>query len=188
MFQGKYPLLLALMFGMTAGLIAYSWEKSISLRVREGWNPKRVLCAQRDMEEGAELDESMVDVCEMPEKYITASFIQVPDDESIQNLIPFGEKLIVPLKKSDPLLYSHFETRTAFGLSDAVPEQMLAVSIEVSEKASVSQLVRPNDHVDVIGVFRDTDGAERADEYHAVPKHHRPRDRPPHGHPADHGR
>ena len=46
------------------------------------------------------------------------------------------------------------------GLSAAVKRQMRAVSINVSGAASVSGMVKPNDHVDVIGTFNfpDDDG------------------------------
>jgi pilus assembly protein CpaB len=160
MLQGKYPLLIALVLGLMAGVIAYGAIKQQQKVVREGWAVKRILCAMQDIEEGSELGEEMVDVCEIPEKFVTESFIAVPESEDKESLIPYGQKVIVPLKKGDPILYSHFEARREFALSEAIPAKARAISIEVQEKSAVNQLVRPNDHVDVIGTFRDAEGKE----------------------------
>jgi pilus assembly protein CpaB len=160
MLQGKYPLLIALVLGLMAGVIAYSAIRAREKAVREGWGVKRVLCAQQDVDEGSELDESMVDVCEIPEKFVTESFIAVPETEDKDSLIPYGQKIIVPLRKGDPILYSHFEAKRETALSEAIPPKARAISLEVHEKSSVNTLIRPNDHVDVVGTFRDNDGKE----------------------------
>lgn len=160
MLQGKYPLLIALVLGLMAGVIAYSAIRQRERAVREGWGVKRILCAQADIEEGTELDDSMIDVCEIPEKFITESFISVPETEDKDSLVPYGQKVIVPLKKGDPILYSHFEARKEFALSEAIPSKARAISVEVAEKSAVNQLIRPNDHVDIVGTFRDNEGKE----------------------------
>lgn len=160
MLQGKYPLLIALVLGLMAGVIAYSAIRAREKAVREGWGVKRILCAQSDVDEGSELDESMVDVCEIPEKFVTESFIAVPETEDKDSLIPYGQKIIVPLRKGDPILYSHFEAKRETALSEAIPPKARAISLEVHEKSSVNTLIRPNDHVDVVGTFRDNDGKE----------------------------
>jgi pilus assembly protein CpaB len=38
------------------------------------------------------------------------------------------------------------------------------MSLEVSEKTSVNQLIRPNDHVDILGTFRQSDGAKNEEQ------------------------
>jgi len=62
----------------------------------------------------------------------------------------------VPLQVGDPLLWSQFETmRASERLSTKVQKKTRAITIEASKNASVGGWVRPNDHVDVIGTFRD---------------------------------
>jgi pilus assembly protein CpaB len=160
MLQGRYPLLIAIALGLMAGVIAYSAIKQREKAVREGWAVKRILCAQQDIEEGTELDESMIDVCEIPEKFVTESFIAVPDAEDKDSLVPYGQRIIVPLKKGDPLLYSHFDPRKEAALSEAIPAKARAISVDVGPKTAVNLLIQPNDHVDVVGTFRDNEGKE----------------------------
>lgn len=160
MLQGKYPLLIALVLGLMAGAIAYSYIQAKDKEVRAGWDVKRILCAAQDIDEGTPLDESMVDVCEIPDKFITDSFMVVKDTEDKDTLVPYGQKVIVPLKKGDPILVSHFEARRELALSEAIPVKARAISLSVQEKSAVNQLIRPNDHVDVVGTFRDEDGKE----------------------------
>jgi len=155
MLQGKYPLLIALVLGLLAGLIAYSAIKSRERQVREGWETARVLCAAKDVSEGTELDEDAVSICEIPEKFVTDSFIKIQGEETEADKLPYGQKVLVPLKKGDPILYSHFESQREFKLSEGIPEKARAIAVEIPEKGTVGQWVAPNDHVDVLGTFRD---------------------------------
>lgn len=163
MLQGKYPLLIALILGLLAGLIAYSAIKAREAAVRKGWETKQILCAKTDITEGTELEEEMIGICEIPEKFVTESFIVIPegdDDAAAAGVMPYGQKVLVPLKTGDPVLYSHFESQRNFTLSESIPLKARAISIELPEKSSVNQWVRPNDHVDVIGTFRDPNTRE----------------------------
>lgn len=159
MLQGKYPLLIALVLGLLAGVIAYSAIKARIVEVGKGWEPARILCATEDVMEGTELDGDMITTCEIPEMFITDSFIRIPDGDSGE-MMPYGQKVLVPLKAGDPVLYSHFESQRDFALSESIPEKARAIAIEVGAKASVNQWIRPNDHVDVIGTFRDGETRE----------------------------
>lgn len=162
MLQGKYPLIIAVILGLLAGLIAYSAIKAREVAVRKGWETKQVLCAKLDVAEGTELEEEMIGICEIPEKFVTDSFIVVPDgEEAASGVMPYGQKVLVPLKSRDPILYSHFESQRTFSLSESIPMKARAVAIEVNEKNSVNQWVRPNDHVDVIGTVRDPNTREQ---------------------------
>lgn len=160
MLQGKYPLLVALVLGLFAGVVAYSAIKSRERAVREGWDTKRVLCATVDIVEGTELDEDMIAVCEMPERFVTDSFIIVPEGDREGLIMPYGQRVLVPLRPRDPILYSHFESQRDFTLSEMIPAKGRAMALEVTEKNSVAQWIRPNDHVDVVGTFRDPETRE----------------------------
>jgi len=162
MLHGKYPLLIALFLGLMAGLIAYSAIKSREVAVRQGWETKQILCAAGDVAEGTELEEDLVGVCEIPERFVTDSFIVIPEGEgAVSAVMPYGQKLLVPLKARDPILYSHFESQRAINLSESIPMNARAIAINVSEKSAVSRWIRPNDHVDVLGTIRDPNTREQ---------------------------
>lgn len=155
MFQGKAPLLLALALGALSGATAWAAMRARDRKIRDRWQTTHVLCARRDIQEGAELLESMIAVKEFPAQFITASFIQAEEDGTIRQDSPVGQRVRVPLKAGDPLLLSHFESQHEPGFSSLITPKGRAVTIEVQEKNAVGLWVRPNDHVDVIGSFRD---------------------------------
>ncbi len=157
MLQGKYPLFIALGLGLLAGVIAYSAIKAREAAVRKGWETVQILCAKADITEGSELEEEAIGVCEIPEKFKTESFFVIENENTP---MPVGQKVLVPLKAGDPILYSHFESQRVFTLSESVPTRARAIAIEVVEKSSVNQWIRPNDHVDVIATFRDPNTRE----------------------------
>jgi len=156
--SGKNPLLIALALGLLAGLIAYSAIKTKERQVKAGWETVKILCAAVDIPEGSELDHDMVAVREIPEKFVTESFIRIDEEKgSKQDLSSFfNQRILVPLKAGDPILVSHFESSREAEFSTMINQKGRAVTLEVQEKQSVGQWVRPNDHVDIVGTFRDT--------------------------------
>ena len=156
MLSGKNPLLIALALGIIAGLVAYAGIKAKEKQVKAGWNTVKILCAGQDIAEGTELDRDMVQVRDIPEQFVTESFIRIEEDNSSKHDLPFGQRVLVPLKRGDPILISHFESQREAEFSTMINQKGRAVTIEVQEKQSVGQWVRPNDHVDIVGTFRDT--------------------------------
>ena len=151
MLKGKSPLVVALVLGLLAGVVAYSAIKKKEYDVRIGWNLTPVAVASQDIPEGTIVTFDMVAQRAVPEQFVTSSVVKPESASYIVN-----QKVLVPLQKGDPLLWSEFETtRAAERLSAKVQKQTRAMTIEVSATSSVGGWVRPNDHVDVIGNFRD---------------------------------
>lgn len=78
---------------------------------------------------------------------------QAVAEEDWQSVI--GRKLLFGHKEREVLFWSDIEggDPSAKGLSSDIKRQMRAVSINCTGAASVSSMVKPNDHVDVIGTF-----------------------------------
>src|SRR5205807_2294388 len=70
-------------------------------------------------------------------------------------LIAVGLGVLVPLKSGDPILLSHLEPAREVEFSTMIQAKGRAVTIDVQERNAVGLWVRPNDHVDVLGSFRD---------------------------------
>jgi len=155
--SGKNPLLIALALGLLAGATAWAALRARERSVRDRWRTVNVLCAKVDVAEGTELSAEMVAVKEMPAKFVTGSFIQADEHGSSEQQTPVGQRLLVPLKAGDPILVSHFESARDADLATLISPKGRAVTIDVQEKNAVGLWVRPNDHVDVIGSFRDPD-------------------------------
>ncbi|MBX5482004.1 MAG: Flp pilus assembly protein CpaB [Myxococcaceae bacterium] len=151
MLKGKTPLVVALVLGLLAGVVAYSAIKKKENDVRKGWNLVPVVVASQDIPEGTVVTFDMISQRSVPEQFVTSSVVKPESASYILN-----QKVLVPLQAGDPLLWSQFETtKAAERLSTKVQKKTRAVTIEASTTASVGGWVRPNDHVDVIGTFRD---------------------------------
>ena len=151
MLKGKTPLLVALVLAVFAGAIAFSAIKKKESDVRRGWNLVPVVVAASDIPEGTVVTLDMISQRPVPEQFVTSSVVR---PESASHVV--NQKILVPLQAGDPLLWSQFETmRASERLSTKVQKKTRAITIEATKNASVGGWVRPNDHVDVIGTFRD---------------------------------
>ena len=152
MLKGKTPLIIAIVLGVLAGAIAYTAIKRQERAVRAGWNLVPVIVANQDIPEGTVVSYEMVSQRPIPEQFVTSSVVK-PDSASYI----VGQKVLVPLQAGDPLLWSQFETsKAAERLSSLVMSKGRAFSIDIQgARMSVGGWIRPNDHIDIIGAFRD---------------------------------
>ncbi len=151
MLKGKTPLIVALVLGLFAGLIAYSAVRKKESDVRRGWNLIPVVVAAVDISEGTVVTFDMISQRSVPEQFVTSSVVK-PDSASYV----VNQKVLVPVQAGDPLLWSQFETtRAGERLSAKVQKKTRAMTLDVGKSSSVGGWVRPNDHVDIIGTFKD---------------------------------
>jgi len=151
MLKGKTPLLVALVLGIFAGVIAYSAVRKKEADVRRGWNLVPVVVAAVDLGEGTVVTFDMISQRSVPEQFVTSSVVK-PDSASYV----VNQKVLVPVQAGDPLLWSQFETtKAAERLSAKVQKKARAITIEAKATTAVGGWVRPNDHVDIIGTFKD---------------------------------
>jgi pilus assembly protein CpaB len=151
MLKGRVPLVIALVLALLAGTFFWLAVEGERQKVRRGWTLVPVVVAAQDVPEGAVLDLDMVQQQPIPEQFVTGSVVR-PD--SVNYVV--GQKVMVPLQRGDPILWSHFEsTRGTEMLSTMIQKQGRAINVAVDDITSVGQWVRPNDHVDILGTFRD---------------------------------
>ena len=83
--------------------------------------------------------------------FVTSSVVK-PDSASYV----VNQKVLVPVQAGDPLLWSEFETtRATERLSTRVMKKARAITIDTGKATSVGGWIRPNDHVDIVGTFKD---------------------------------
>lgn len=153
MLQGRVPLILAGLFAVLAGLVAFLAVKRRGDEISSGWEPVRVLVAKKDMPPGVTLSEDNLATGLMPKQMVTKSVVTVEDHRKTP---VFGRKLAQPMLAGDGLLWSHVYTKTGEAhLAEAVQDKGRAVSIRVGAESSVHHWVEPGDRVDVLGTFRD---------------------------------
>jgi len=73
--------------------------------------------------------------------------------ESVRDIL--GKKLLFNISYRDPIQWSDIDVpaQGTAGLAEMIMPTMRAVSIPVDAIASVSGMVKPNDHVDILGTF-----------------------------------
>ena len=152
MLRGKTPLLVAIILGVLAGAFAFTAIKRKERELREGWNLVPVIVANQDVGEGTVVTFEMISQRPIPEQFVTSSVVK-PDSASYV----VGQRVLVPLQAGDPLVWSQFETsKVSERLSTLIQSQGRALTLDITgSKMNVGGWVRPNDHVDVIGAFRD---------------------------------
>ena len=149
--RGRSPLLIAGVLGLVAGIVAFSAIKKREVDVRRGWNLVPVVVAAVDISEGTVVTFDMISQRSVPEQFVTSSVVK-PDSASYV----VNQKVLVAVQAGDPMLWSQFETtKAAERLSTKVQKKARALTIEAAKTTAVGGWVRPNDHVDLIGTFKD---------------------------------
>ncbi|MHB8877947.1 MAG: Flp pilus assembly protein CpaB [Myxococcaceae bacterium] len=154
--RGRAPLAIAAGLGMLAAAVAYSAIAKQEADVRRGWNLVSVVVAAADLPEGSVLTYDLISQRAIPEQFVTSSVVK-PDSASYV----VNQKVLVPVQAGDPLLWSQFETsRAAERLSSKIQKSARAITVEAGKTTAVGGWVRPNDHVDIIGAFKDPQTSE----------------------------
>ena len=149
--RGRAPLAVAGLLGVLAAVVAYSAVMKQQADVRKGWNLVTVVVASQDIAEGTVVSFDMVSQRAVPEQFVTSSVVKPDSASYIVN-----QKVLVPVQAGDPMLWSQFETtKAAERLSTKVQKSARAITIEASKTTAVGGWVRPSDHVDIIGSFKD---------------------------------
>ena len=118
-----------------------------------------VLCFAKDVPRGTVVSEKDLGYLTVPAIGMRGQAVL---KENLRDVL--GRKLMFGHKEKDILCWSDIEggDPSVTGLSADIKRQMRAVSINCSGAASVSGMVKPNDHVDVIGTFNMSDPGKPA--------------------------
>src|SRR4051812_23352990 len=99
MLKGKTPLMVALVLGLLAGVVAYSAIKKQEHDVRAGWELVPVVVAATDIAEGSVVTFEMISQRSVPSQFVTSSVVK-PDSASYV----VNQKVLVPVQAGDPML------------------------------------------------------------------------------------
>ena len=157
---------IVLVVSLTAGLLAAvltrvcisakdAEVKALNDSINRRYGTMEVLCFAREIPSGSELAKSDLGLKTVPAVGMRGQALTA---ENVADVV--GRRVLIGHKRGDVVFWSDIEggDPSATGLSADVKRQMRAVSINCTGAASVSSMVRPNDHVDVIGTF-DFEGA-----------------------------
>ena len=143
--------------GCLAAFLAHAWLRARGAEVdrrlaaiERSQKTAEILGARHALPKGAVLKRE--DVAPMRTLAAVTSDDNIPADQAV---LVLGRPLLHAVSAEDPILWSYIDggRDASRGLADSIQARMRAVSIPVSGAAAVSGLVRPNDHVDVLGSF-----------------------------------
>jgi pilus assembly protein CpaB len=137
---------LALIALLSLLLYSQSLQKEVG-----GGRKVSVLVAATEIPAGARLAKSSLAVREVPEAYVHQAALRQGEEAQVIGR-PVADKIV----QGQPILWSDFELQkspAARRLSAAVQKGQRAVTIPVDISGSLGGMLRPGDHVDVLGTF-----------------------------------
>lgn len=128
--------------------LLYSWvqEKNKKMTIQFG-KRKTVVVAKKNINEMYPLDETVVEVMEIPEEYIAPQAVTNPSDLR-------GYVALTPIIKGEQILKTKISRPGALtGLSYQVSPGKRAVTIPIDDMRGVARLLKPGDRVDLIAAI-----------------------------------
>src|SRR6267154_687719 len=117
----------------------------------------KVVVASRDVARGEPIGPDRFAVREIPAKYVHASALR---PEQFDQFV--GQRLAASLKTGEALLDVHLES-TSLVFSSTLAKGNRALTTEVDEVNSISGMLRPSDHIDLMVTARPTGGGNTAE-------------------------
>lgn len=140
----------AVVLGLLAVLFGARYLDSAKADIASGVEPVSVLVATRDVPAGTPaeqlLDQEFAAEKDVPRQYVA--------DGAISSLGSIkGKVLAVPLTRGEQLTSSRFKVAEDVGLTYALPEGYVAISVPDNPARGVSGFIAPGDYVMVISSF-----------------------------------
>lgn len=121
-----------------------------------------VLVAAHDLSYGAELQDADIKWMDWPKDAIPPGVIQKSADANAPDALK-GSHVRTPISAGEPVRKERLIKGVTAGLmSTMLPAGMRAVAIDVSLNSTAGGFILPNDHVDVIRVYRDAAASKDA--------------------------
>jgi len=146
----KIILLIAIVAGIAAFWLTGKYLRYERERILGGAKRVFVVVAYRDLPAGTVLKDADLAKSLVFQSNVGGRAIM---PESVREII--GKKLLYNIGRGDPIQWSDVDVpyKGEAGLAETINPSMRAISISVDAVASVSAMVKPNDHVDILGTF-----------------------------------
>ncbi len=107
-----------------------------------------VLVAKKDIKPGTIITKDYLIALPQPKRYISHNTIQQKDEDAVA-----GHRAVMQVEKGEPLQWTMLGAAKGSGFTSLIKDGERAISIAVDNQSSVSGLIRPGDHVDILGTF-----------------------------------
>lgn len=107
-----------------------------------------VLVAKTDIKPGSIITKDNLTAMPQPKRYLSHNTIQQKNEDAV-----IGHRSVMQVEKGEPLQWTMLGAAKGSGFTSLIKEGERAISIPVDNQSSVSGLIRPGDHVDILGTF-----------------------------------
>jgi pilus assembly protein CpaB len=155
----KKKLVVAVGLAVIAMASLYLYSRSLQNEVAGG-QKVTILVAAEDIDVGQRLTKANLAQREVPEAYVHQASVKRGEENVI-----LGRPVTVKISQGQPILWSDFDVQRAGGtkrLSAAVQKGQRALTIPVDLSGSLAGMLRPGDHVDIMGTFAKGQGTDWA--------------------------
>lgn len=145
--------------GLIAMVCLWLYARGLA-REAVGGRKIAVVMAGAELAAGAHLDRGQLAVQEVPEAYLHAAAVRQGEEAQLA-----GKVLLHRLERGQPVLWSDVEVErsaAARRLAAAVPKGQRAITLPVELSGSLAGLLRPGDHIDLLGTFARSQGSDFA--------------------------
>jgi pilus assembly protein CpaB len=148
--KNKLVLVVAMLVGILAFWLSARYLANERARLYEGAVKIKVIVAKMDIPAMTELKTSDLAMKSVYKSAVGDNVFLPEDFDKIK-----GKRLKYPLKRGEPVWWTHVDMPREIqsGLAPVIQKERRALSIAISGSAAVSGLIKPNDHVDVLGTF-----------------------------------
>ncbi len=153
----KIVLIVAVAAGLVAALLTRTYLSAKDAEIArekaaftKAHGVMEVLCYNKNVPGGTVVSADNIGKKSVPAAGLRGQALTENDFQTVA-----GRKIITSHRRGDILFWSDIEggNPSAGGLAADIRRSMRAISINASGAAAVSGMIRPNDHVDVIGTF-----------------------------------
>jgi pilus assembly protein CpaB len=148
--KNKLVLLIAVMVGIVAFWLSARYLDKERDKLYEGAVKIEVIAAARDLPAMTVIQTKDLGKKEVYKSAVGENVFRVEDLQKLK-----GKRLKYPVKRGAPIMWSQVDMPQDLqtGLAPVIKKRNRAISIAISGAPAVSGLVKPNDHVDILGTF-----------------------------------
>lgn len=146
-----------------AVFLLYSWsqEQKAAMHKKFG-SKKQVVIAAKDITEMQPIDESMLEVADVPASFVQPKALQSPE-------VAIGQLAAAPIKKGEQIL----DTKLLLpgkdtGLSSQVTPGKRAITIPIDDMRGIARLIKPGDRIDLITALDSGAGMDKKKEIRTI--------------------
>lgn len=155
--SGSKLLIIAVICGALAGGAAWLYLKSKEAQYREAYKPPverkvTLIVPRKDIGKAEVISKEKVAALDVPAQFVPSGAVLAQDWKKLE-----GRMVEAPLQKGKPITWSAVEGQAVSRFSENVELGKRAKTVKISKVNSFDGLLRPGDHVDLLGSFAATD-------------------------------